>query len=61
VFVRYTDGITEAEDAEGWDFGRERVLAVVRDGGERPAARLVAALHDAVGLFRGPAAAPYLL
>ena len=58
VFVFYSDGITEAEDATGRDFGHERLLEVVREGAGRPAVALVTAIHEAVERFRGPAAAP---
>jgi sigma-B regulation protein RsbU (phosphoserine phosphatase) len=54
VFVFYTDGITEAENAAGTDFGRERLLSVVREAGAAKAATLVGAIHAAVEGFRGP-------
>jgi serine phosphatase RsbU (regulator of sigma subunit) len=55
VFVFYTDGITEAEDASGTDFGRERLAATVRSAAGQPAAAVVSALHGAVDAFRGAA------
>jgi sigma-B regulation protein RsbU (phosphoserine phosphatase) len=54
VFVFYTDGITEAEDARGLDFGRERVAEAAR-GARGSAAAVVAAVHAAADTFRGDA------
>jgi serine phosphatase RsbU (regulator of sigma subunit) len=54
VFVFYTDGITEAEDETGADFGYERLVAVVREHRDRPAREIVAGVHLAVERFRGP-------
>jgi sigma-B regulation protein RsbU (phosphoserine phosphatase) len=53
VFVFYTDGITEAEDPSGADFGRERLAAAVRGAAGQGAAAVVAAVHGAVDAFRG--------
>jgi sigma-B regulation protein RsbU (phosphoserine phosphatase) len=55
VFVFYSDGITEAEDASGADFGRERLAAVVRGAAGQPAAEIVSAVHGAADAFRGAA------
>jgi serine phosphatase RsbU (regulator of sigma subunit) len=54
VFVFYTDGITEAEDPGGADFGQERLAATVRSCAGQPAEAVVSALHGAVDAFRGP-------
>ena len=54
LFAFYTDGITEAEDARGSEFGRERLAAAVR-GAAGSAAAVVAAVHAAASGFRGPA------
>ena len=48
----YTDGITEAEDPGGTDFGTDRLLATARAAGEGAEA-LVGAVHAAVEAFRG--------
>jgi serine phosphatase RsbU (regulator of sigma subunit) len=53
VFVFYTDGITEAEDPSGLDFGRERLAATVRAVAGQPAETIAAAVHGAVDAFRG--------
>ena len=53
LFVFYTDGITEAEDPSGADFGRERLAATVRSVAGQPAEAVVSAVHAAVGAFRG--------
>jgi len=54
LFVFYTDGITEAEDSAGRDFGYDHLEAVVRDNRDRSAAEVVEAVHRAVERFRGP-------
>jgi serine phosphatase RsbU (regulator of sigma subunit) len=54
VFVFYTDGITEAEDAVGADFGQERLVAAASAAGGSAAA-VVASLHAAAVAFRGGA------
>jgi hypothetical protein len=55
LFVFYTDGITEAENADGADFGQERLAAAVRGAAGQPAAAVVSAVHGAVDAFRGAA------
>ena len=52
VFVFYTDGITEAEDAAGADFGQERLAQAAR-GARGSASAVVAAVHAAADAFRG--------
>lgn len=54
LFVFYTDGITEAEDETGAEFGRERLVDLVRACHGRRADAVVTAIHDAVDDFRGP-------
>jgi sigma-B regulation protein RsbU (phosphoserine phosphatase) len=54
VFVFYTDGITEAEDAAGAEFGRERIAEAARSA-SGSAAAVVAAVHGAAEAFRGAA------
>lgn len=54
VLVFYSDGITEAEDAAGVEFGRARLEAVVTRSRAEPAAAIVSAIHDAVDAFRVP-------
>jgi sigma-B regulation protein RsbU (phosphoserine phosphatase) len=53
VFVLYTDGITEAEDAAGADFGQDRLVTAVRGAAGRSAEAVVSAVHDAADAFRG--------
>jgi len=55
VFVFYTDGITEAENAAGAAFGRERLAEATR-GARASAAAVVAAVHAAADGFRAEAA-----
>jgi sigma-B regulation protein RsbU (phosphoserine phosphatase) len=54
LFLLYTDGITEAEDAGGSEFGGER-LAAAAGGAASSAAAAVAAVHAAAAGFRGAA------
>jgi sigma-B regulation protein RsbU (phosphoserine phosphatase) len=53
VFVFCTDGVFEANDALGREFGTGRVLHVVNEHRHKPARELVDALFDAVQTFRG--------
>ena len=52
----YTDGVTDATDAQLQDFGMERVQQVMLDHRHEPAADIVAALEQAIGDFAGSAA-----
>jgi len=54
LLVFYTDGITEVEDKDGTEFGRER-LAAAASGAAGSAAAVVAAVHAAASAFRGGA------
>ena len=56
VFVFYTDGITEAADAAGREFGQDRIVEAARGAAGRSAAAVVAAVHAAADAFRGGAA-----
>jgi len=56
MFVFYTDGITEAEDETGADFGMDRLVDLVRSCRGRSADGVVTAIHDAADAFRGPLA-----
>ena len=56
LFVFYTDGVTDAENAGGADFGQERLLDVVRQNHDRSARSLVSAVHAAIDQFQGPGA-----
>jgi sigma-B regulation protein RsbU (phosphoserine phosphatase) len=48
VLVLYTDGVTEAENARGEEFGRERLAAAVKANRELRASDLIAAVHQEV-------------
>jgi sigma-B regulation protein RsbU (phosphoserine phosphatase) len=52
----YTDGVTEATDAHGREFGMERLRRAVVDQCRAPAADIVAALERAVHDFTGSTA-----
>ena len=53
VFVFCTDGVFEANDALGREFGAERLLEVVADVRSRPAREIVDTIFAAVQDFRG--------
>ena len=55
VFVFCSDGVFEANDAEGREFGAERLLKAVGDTRQKPAKDIVAAILAAVQEFRGGA------
>ena len=51
--VLYTDGITEALDAEGDEFGREKMIRSVQASAQEGAAGLITRLTDDVRTFAG--------
>jgi sigma-B regulation protein RsbU (phosphoserine phosphatase) len=55
LFVFCTDGVSEAMDDGGGEFGRDRVLEIVRGAYGRDAVHVADAIVSAVGDFRGPA------
>jgi sigma-B regulation protein RsbU (phosphoserine phosphatase) len=55
VFVFYSDGLSEAMDAAGREFGSDRLLDVVRQHREQSAAEMVDAIFAEVGIFVGGA------
>jgi sigma-B regulation protein RsbU (phosphoserine phosphatase) len=57
VLVLYTDGVTEASNPEGVEFGRERLAEAVKQNYERPARELIASLEMAVLEWTGNAGA----
>ncbi len=48
----YTDGITEAADPEGNDYGDDRLSSLFRDRGALPLARLAAEILEDLGSFQ---------
>jgi serine phosphatase RsbU (regulator of sigma subunit) len=56
VLFLYTDGVTEAENAEALQFGTARLEHVVRETRERGARQLVETVMSRVGEFAGGAA-----
>ena len=48
IMVLYTDGVTEASDPDGVEFGKDRLVQAVRDNCARPARELIASLEMAV-------------
>ena len=48
VFVLYTDGVTEAANPAGDEFGRDRLVQAVKENYERPAREMIANLELAV-------------
>ena len=55
VFVFCTDGVHEAANASGEEFGVDRLIEVVRTHRHQPAAAIVDAIVDAVAAFEGEA------
>ena len=53
VLVFYTDGVSEAENEAGEQFGEERLEQVARAHAHEPAAALLAAIVDAVVVWTG--------
>jgi serine phosphatase RsbU (regulator of sigma subunit) len=53
VLVMYTDGVSEAENAQGEQFGEARLEALVRGHSELPAAHLLEAIVQAVLTWAG--------
>ena len=53
AYVFCTDGVFEAMDGLGREFGAERLLKVVNDNKDRPARDMVDAIFSAVWSFRG--------
>jgi sigma-B regulation protein RsbU (phosphoserine phosphatase) len=53
VFVFCTDGIFEASDEMGLEFGSRRTCEIVRNHQHEPARAIVDAIYDAVTEFRG--------
>jgi phosphoserine phosphatase RsbU/P len=47
----FSDGVTEAQDADGEEFGEERLLDLVRASNGRSAADLVAGVFEAIDAF----------
>ena len=56
--VLYTDGITEAADAQGAEFGRDRLVAALRAHGEQSLAGLPAALEAKLDTFAAAGVRP---
>jgi sigma-B regulation protein RsbU (phosphoserine phosphatase) len=55
VLLLYTDGVTEAVNAEGIEFSNGRLADVLRTLRSRPAEELVQGIFDRITLFTGPA------
>ena len=51
ALVLYSDGITDAQDASGDEFGEIRVHEILRSAAGQPAAAIVARLFDAIDAF----------
>jgi phosphoserine phosphatase RsbU/P len=51
MLVLYTDGVTEAENAEGEEFGASRLLATLGGNSQLPVASLLQAVVEAVQQF----------
>jgi phosphoserine phosphatase RsbU/P len=47
----FTDGITEAVDSNGEEFGEERLIAILRENGAAPAPALLDVIMQSVTQF----------
>jgi sigma-B regulation protein RsbU (phosphoserine phosphatase) len=54
IIVFYTDGIVEAENQDGEEFGPDRLADVVHKNANGSAADLVSLIHDTADRFRAP-------
>jgi sigma-B regulation protein RsbU (phosphoserine phosphatase) len=45
VFVLYTDGVTEAMNGAGEEYGRDRLIAAVRECRDLPAREMIDFMH----------------
>jgi len=55
IVLLYTDGVTEAPDAQQEEFGVERLMNIVREKRAASAAEIVASIHAALRAFTGDA------
>lgn len=53
VLVLYTDGVTEAENATGEEFGERRLIETLRANGQLPARALLEAIESTVQEYSG--------
>jgi sigma-B regulation protein RsbU (phosphoserine phosphatase) len=53
LYVFYTDGLSEATNAGGGEFGSTRIIEVIQRLQTEPARKIVDAIFEAVGAFRG--------
>jgi sigma-B regulation protein RsbU (phosphoserine phosphatase) len=53
VYVFFSDGVSEANDALGREFGYDRLLAVIRETRHESARAIVDTIFSAVQAFRG--------
>jgi len=54
IVVFYTDGVTEAQNAEGKQFETERLVKSIRNNAEYSAAKIADLIADAVHDFKAP-------
>jgi sigma-B regulation protein RsbU (phosphoserine phosphatase) len=52
LYVFYTDGVSEASDYEGREFGPSRIIKTIQPIQAEPTQTIVDSLFDAVGAFR---------
>lgn len=51
ILVCYTDGITEAENSAGEQFGRDRIMKIISENADKPASEISAAIFEGLDLF----------
>jgi serine phosphatase RsbU (regulator of sigma subunit) len=55
TLVMYTDGVTEAQDSDGEEYGEQRLIDAVRDLRDRDVAAIVSGVRESVYAFTGDA------
>jgi len=55
LILLYTDGVTEATDADDAEYGMERLLQTILDNRDRPASDILAAIEQGIDSFVGSA------
>jgi len=53
ALVLFSDGVTDARDADGEEFGEDRVVQILRDAAAQPAAAIIDGLFAAIDGFVG--------
>jgi sigma-B regulation protein RsbU (phosphoserine phosphatase) len=52
LFVLFTDGVVEAQNGDGEEYGQDRLVALVRENARSSAESIVSAIHSEVERFQ---------